>query len=358
MVTVTLSGLRDVVAVLPYQLGYHPRRSVVAAVLRGRRMGMVARADLVPERYLDDLLAAILAPLAREHPDGLLLVGYEEHAGEALPALRVLADGAGEIGIEVAEAVVVRGERMYAAFCREPCCPPEGWPVPGPADVPAVAAFVQAEVVPLPSREALDALVEPSATDDRAVEAAIETLRSRPTPRGRPGRAWGRVLSTADDAPDVATLPARDIAAAAHSLHDVAWRDGLIAWAAPGALPLSAIDRDVRRLLRRTVPQRGDALSAVTRVQARLFALCRRVPDSCPAEAAEVCALAAAVAWGGGHGAQSAAALERALRLRPEHRLAGLVDRMLGLAIGPSRVEEALAGEGGPSQEDPRFAAG
>ena len=59
MRTVTVSGPPDLIAVLPYQLGFHPRDCVVAVVLHGRRMGMVARADLVPDpAHVEDVVAA------------------------------------------------------------------------------------------------------------------------------------------------------------------------------------------------------------------------------------------------------------------------------------------------------------
>ncbi|MFL6153750.1 MAG: DUF4192 family protein, partial [Ornithinibacter sp.] len=42
---ITLRGPGDVVAILPYQLGYHPHDSVVVISLKGKRVGLVARAD-------------------------------------------------------------------------------------------------------------------------------------------------------------------------------------------------------------------------------------------------------------------------------------------------------------------------
>ena len=58
---ITLRGPGDVVAILPYQLGYHPRDSVVVISLRGRRVGLVARSRPPARRP---------RRRGRGHPDG------------------------------------------------------------------------------------------------------------------------------------------------------------------------------------------------------------------------------------------------------------------------------------------------
>jgi hypothetical protein len=65
----------------------------------------------------------------------------------------------------------------------------------------------------------------------------------------------------------------------------------------------------------------------------RLLALCRSVPDECPHEAAAVCTVAAHLAWVGGDGAIARAAVERALRLAPDYRLAQLLGRLVEVGL-------------------------
>ena len=43
---IRLGGPSDILAVLPYQLGFHPRDSLVVVSLHGTRMGLVQRIDL------------------------------------------------------------------------------------------------------------------------------------------------------------------------------------------------------------------------------------------------------------------------------------------------------------------------
>ena len=65
----------------------------------------------------------------------------------------------------------------------------------------------------------------------------------------------------------------------------------------------------------------------------RLLALCRGMPDESPGEAAAVCTVVAHVAWAGGDGTVARAAVERALRLVPDYRLATLLERLIDNGI-------------------------
>ena len=48
---IRLGGPSDILAVLPYQLGFHPRESLVVVSLHGTRMGLVQRIDLPPPEH-------------------------------------------------------------------------------------------------------------------------------------------------------------------------------------------------------------------------------------------------------------------------------------------------------------------
>ena len=78
----------------------------------------------------------------------------------------------------------------------------------------------------------------------------------------------------------------------------------------------------------------------------RVLALCRSVPDQCPDEAAAVCTVAAHVAWVGGDGAIARAAVDRAVRLAPDYRLARLLERLVdtGLRLPPVTGQGRHAG--------------
>jgi hypothetical protein len=507
---ITLRGPGDVLAVLPYQLGYHPTSCVVAVSLRGRSVGMVARTDLPPDEHVDSVVSALVEPLQRDGATSVILLGYEDVPDASQPALLALVARLEAAHVEVVDVVVVRDGRRYSPVCSEPCCPPEGIPLPDPADVPAVAEFVARGRAPLPSRSAVERIVGAEPELSRGVADAVALRWRMPRRRRRAAVAWRLVLrhesqwsagpaAVQDRADRTGSRPGwrpQVVADAAIGLADIAWRDGLVAWLAPGVLPLSAVDRDVVALMHTTLPAWGgmgsdkgwhgtaeegastrrgapgrarsapdrpssagagvgagagggrrppaaradDGFDAIVRhglagiedgltgsadgswggppddgcpemptddvdvtpgevvsrtsvedvdempvedvdgtpgevvggspgavhdprrgrtvpteatvgaderrvLLQRLLELCRAVPDECDAEAAAVCTVAAHLAWVEGDGAVARAAVDRALRLAPEYRLAQLLLRLVDAGVRLPRRDGGAEGE-------------
>ena len=158
---ITLRGPGDVVAILPYQLGYHPRDSAVVISLRGKRVGLVARTDLPPEEDVDEVVSTLMGPLVRDGATSVIVVGYEDDPDTSQPLLLALVEQLERAGIDVVDVAVVRDGRRYSPICSEPCCPPEGVALPDPADVPGVAEYVALGRSPLRSRGDVEGLVAP-----------------------------------------------------------------------------------------------------------------------------------------------------------------------------------------------------
>jgi hypothetical protein len=96
----------------------------------------------------------------------------------------------------------------------------------------------------------------------------------------------------------------------------------------------------------RTVPTEATVGADERRVLLqRLLELCRAVPDECDAEAAAVCTVAAHLAWVEGDGAVARAAVDRALRLAPEYRLAQLLLRLVDAGVRLPRRDGGAEGE-------------
>lgn len=385
---ITLRGPGDVLAVLPYQLGYHPRRCVVVVSLRGRSVGLVARTDLPPDDDVPAAVGPLLEPLRRDGATSVIAIGYEDEPDTCEPSLLALVQLIEAAAIEVVDVVVVRDGRRYSPVCSEPCCPPEGVPLPEPADVPAVAEFVARGRSPLASREAVDRLVAADPSRGREVADAVVARSRMPRRRRRAAVAWRLVLRHEAEHPEHPERtggpggPARPgapgrpeghagwrpqiVADAALGLCDIPWRDGLVAWLAPGVLPMSLVDRDVVALLHATLPTWGGMGShqppddhAGGDLQAsherrvllhRLLDLCRAVPDDCAAEAAAVCTVTAHVAWVEGDGAVARAAVDRALRLAPDYRLALLLVRLVDAGLRLPRRDGGVDGGGALSR--------
>lgn len=343
--TVSVHGPEELLAVLPYQLGYHPRRSVVAVALDGRRLHFVARVDIPPDRYVPQTVAALVGPLRREARGRVHLVGYEDVEGECDPLLLAVLEAVESGGTDVAEVLVVRDGRRYSPTCSGPCCPPGGVRLPPPEAVPAVAALVALGRAPLVDRAAVDRVVDPDPVRSVLVGPLLAGSRARPPRHGdrRSVRAWATLLApgaTARESP----VPPTVVADAVRALRDVRVRDALIGWLAPGVIPREELDPVVVARLERWLPRWGgmgdwraggaEPGDADT-VLARLLALCRDVPDACPDDAAAVCTTAAQVAWTHGDGALARAALERALRVDPGYRLARLLATLVDRGLRP-----------------------
>jgi hypothetical protein len=366
--TIHLSGPAEILTVLPYHLGFHPRECVVAMSLRGTRMGMVQRIDLPPPEHVGDAVAAMIAPLRQHTPQALLLVGFEEREGQSRPMLDQMTEACLANGIEVADRLVVRGGRWFDLDCLQSCCPPGGLPMPSPSEVPAVAEFVGREICPLPDRSALADLLEPnprppSSPPADVIRLADEWLQLRqeaadaewePEPGFGAGELhgfraselalWSLVLCDQDDAEPIHDLPPQDLAMLAISLTDVDLRDALIAWLCPGTLSPDLIDPILSGQMIRALPEppwlEGDVPGTAQvigrqRIERRLCELCAALPGEL---AVPALTMLATFTWWRGDGALTRIALDRALRTEPQYRLALLLERMVDLAIRPERA--------------------
>ena len=345
----------DVVAVLPYQLGYHPDDSLVVVALRDRAVVLVERVDLPTAQDAEEVSRVLLPPLLHEEPDAVLLVAYETREDDGRPGLDALRGLLVPAGLEVLDRIVVRDGRWFAVDCVAGCCPPAGSPVPAAADTPAVAEFVAVGVSPLPDRESLAELVAADPARTPSVEAALVErtgLWGRAARRGGLGRdahrfealsAWAVALGLRgateggpppDDGAVVHALRPDQVALLVDSLRDLALRDALVAWLCPGSLPPDCLSPDVLDAVRTCLgePARDDAPATGRRHLARLQHLVGAVPD---AHAAAPLTVLANLAWWLGDGALARTCLERALRASPGYRLARLLERMLDLGVRP-----------------------
>ncbi|MFC8502367.1 DUF4192 domain-containing protein [Pedococcus sp. NPDC057267] len=346
MEPIRLTSPSDVLALLPYQLGYHPHDAVVVVTVHGRTVGLVERIDIPPPQHMVEAADAMVGPLLSDLPDAAVLVGYESTPGASLPLLDQLRSGCRLAGIEVLDRVVVRDGRWYSPDCRDGCCPGDGRPVEEPAAHPGVAELVAMGVSPLPSRAALAGVV----TADPVIAPVVARALSRRRAAGlRPATGphgsvddrrawlvqWGEAVDVAEEAPEVQDTSPATVAELVLSLQDVELRDGLIARWCPDTLPLEALGAPLAHQLRTLLPDPAwavgeEAPAAGRRVLARLQWLARAVPDE---DAAPVLTVLASLAWWLGDGAVAREALDRALDARPDYRLARLLERMVDLGV-------------------------
>ncbi|MEO3939270.1 DUF4192 domain-containing protein [Dermatophilaceae bacterium Soc4.6] len=347
---IRLRSSEELLAVVPYLLGFHPQHSLVVLTLHADRLGLTARVDLPAEpqsvRGAAVLAQSLLPSLLREKPDTAVLLGYENTAGDSIPVLECLSQALASHGVDLKDRLIIRDGRWRSLDCPDPgCCPPAGSPVPLPIDAPAVAAeFVGAGVSPHQTRAALAAVLKAGA-QAHVVGRVLATPGAGDVPRSGPAVAalLARILGlTTPGCP----LSVEDAAAAVGVLRDVQVRDALVAWLTPGSIDRNAFGPAAQEVLAGLPhPSPGEAFSDVDRdgsgegnhvaanhhlVQDRLIRLCTMLPDE---HAAPALTVLGCLTWWRGDGALTRVALDRALRCEPEYRLAQLLEHMVDLGI-------------------------
>jgi hypothetical protein len=199
-----LRGPAELLALVPYLLGFHPASSLVAVALAGSRLLTIVRLDLLTAgdqradgRPTDDppgedtgdtprFLTAVqqTTQTLRAHgATGAILIGYggEEDVRRNVELVTTALSGA---RVPVLDALRVADGRYWSYQCTNPaCCPPAGTPFDPTLSV-AAAAATAAGLVALPDRDAVTARLAPVTGEARdrmaaATVAAAQYLRDR-----------------------------------------------------------------------------------------------------------------------------------------------------------------------------------
>jgi Domain of unknown function (DUF4192) len=320
----------DLLAIVPYLIGFHPVDSLVVVAMRGGQVVFAARGDLPGWRAsaaargsLADQLAGVVK---RQGCQTASVIGYgaPERVAAAVP---VACAALSRSGVEVLDALRVTAGRYFSLLCADPeCCPPDGTPFDVNASPLAAEAVFAGQVV-LPDRTALVRQVAPlggltresvrqatERAEDRLAELVVAQEGGRPAAAVlRAGKAAVREALTRGEAGDPLT-------------------DDEVAW-----LTLLLCDQPVRDFAwERTTPDEWQ-VALWTEV------LRRAEPDLAPAPAS----LLAFAAWRSGFGSLASVALERALGADPTYPMALLLDDMLRRGVPPSTLDDWPAVGGG-----------
>ena len=320
-----LHSVADVLAIVPYLIGFHPTDSIVVVALSGRRVVFAARGDLPPARSTAaqrrELAACFAGVVDRQDAAGIVLVGYGE-ADRVVPSVRAVGDALAATGLAILDEVRVAGDRYWCLLCDDPeCCPPEGIGF-DPVTSEVAAAATYAGQVALPDRAALARQVAP--LEGPATESM---RRATLLADGR----LERLLAAADES-DLLGAKALRIAGAdavhdamESSRHGGRLNDDEIAWLGLLLGHLSVRDHAWRNLTTDDW-QLSLWIDVVRRVQ--------------PDRVAPCASLLAFAAWRAGRGALAAVALDRALRAEPTYSMALLLDQAVRAGIPPSALDD------------------
>ncbi len=308
--TFTVRSETDVLALVPYTFGFHPRDSVVMLALTASGRPFHARIDLpstAQERAF--VVGQLLQPAVTNEAERVMLVAYTDDGRLAAGCLTAIADALAGRGIATLMALRADGGR----WCHVDEVGDHGEPTAYDVTTHALTSEGVLEgKVTYQSREELQGSL--AVTDGERARQVAAAHRALP-PLTRAQRAVlgseGRWLlhQVADHAARGEPFDAATAARVVRALDVPSLRD--LAWC---RMTRSAADRHVRLW----------------------SALVQGCPDGLVASPASVLAFAA---WLSGHGALAWCAVERALQADPGHTLGRLVSDMLDAALPPARWE-------------------
>ena len=301
----------DLLAVLPFLLGFHPEESVVTVLVRGGRVALTARVDL-PSLTQTRQLGRELAALAdRQRADELVLVTYSARPEPARTVLTRLVETLGE---PVSDAVYVDGQRWWSLLCTEGCCPAEGRPY----EIGSHPLAAEAVLAGLPVR---------------ATRAELQASLDGPDPaeHARLERRSQAVLAELGRLTPVAAAELMETTVRTAVL-------GAVDLDETGRLRLAALVTNLR------VRDRAWALIDREAVDQHLRLWSAVVQSAPPSLAAAPLCLLGLAGWIGGDGALLNCCAERVARIDPTYSLGGLLADISARAVPPTLWDEMRAG--------------
>jgi hypothetical protein len=308
---ITLRNEADLLALIPYTLGFVPEDSLVVVTLGRDTPPFHARIDLpdAPSE-LPGVVAPLVVAARRNAAANAMVVVYTDDECLAEEAADLLVDALSAAGVECLVALRADGRRWY----------PLGLDHLDPRSLVGVPYDTRDHE--LTSQAVLDGRV----TFRNRSELADSLAVTDPDEVEEVLVAHGGLEPLGEDTP-------RGLLAA-----EAAWLTGTVTRQLPGGAPLSPAE--VARVLRAVgwKEVRDVAWCAITRDQAAAHVrvwreLVRRSPEELVAPAAGLLAFAA---WLSGDGALAWCAVDRSLRADPDHTLGQLVAQALEGAVPPS----------------------
>ncbi len=318
---IRLRSPADLLAILPYLLGFHPTDSLVAVGFAGPTLIFLTRIDLPEPASAEstespqELLSHVADLIRRQGADHAVVIGYGE-LDAVDPLLCSASDVFARYGLPVGDVLRVTGARYWSYLCADTaCCPPEGVPFEVESSAVAATATV-AGLVALPNRQALESVVAPVTGEARA---AMRRATRRAVIR----------LDARLSGPDPETTRRALVAEGRRLLSEV-----INQYREDGQLPGDQTVAWLSVLLFFT-EVRDEAWyqldPAMLETDIALWTdLTRRIQPHLVAPAASVLGY---LAWRAGRGSLASVAIQRALQADPEYQLALLISNALRYGI-------------------------
>jgi Domain of unknown function (DUF4192) len=190
----------DLLAIIPYMVGFHPDESIVAVFIKSSRIVLTARMDLPPESAADELAGQIDYIAKRHGTHVLAIVAY---SAASLPTHRLLTRLMGRLSQhELTDVLYVGHGRWWSLTCAEDCCPLSGTPF-DLGSHPLSAAAVFAGLGTRANRQELAASISgPPEADLPRLQALADSLLADLEDFGDHGAA-ARLVDSASSDPGV-----------------------------------------------------------------------------------------------------------------------------------------------------------
>lgn len=312
---------RELLAYVPYRLGFHPEASVV--LLSMRRAGAVHQPGLITRTDLTDLadpfggplvMGALAAHLRDDGAEWVLVVAYDD-AGDWPRARAHVLDALGSFAWLSVWLVAGDGYRHDA--CADGCCPR---PLSDLEATEVGAAMVLDGVAVLPRRADLAVRAAPPSPDRAAAWAAYTAEVLQPAPPWRRAALWDAALRRA---PRQEPVPGADLGRLLASLTDRSVRDALLGRVldpAPAVTTGAYLTTGaVAAVLHGGEPPARPEVTAAQDVLVQVAAHAR------PGTAAPALGALAFLAWWAGDGARADVVARQCLDVDPAHGLARVV---------------------------------
>ncbi|MDP1720106.1 MAG: DUF4192 domain-containing protein [Candidatus Nanopelagicaceae bacterium] len=129
----TLTSPHDLLAAVPFLIGYHPTSSLVIVSLKDDAIGMAMRVDYPSsESISDDLYDSLIFHLVRERAEGALVVAYvPDDRSDGEEVLENIESAMVRASIPLRESLLIVNGRWRSVICTDSdCCPLEGRVLP------------------------------------------------------------------------------------------------------------------------------------------------------------------------------------------------------------------------------------
>jgi hypothetical protein len=327
-----LRSAADILAAVPYLLGFHPADSLVVLGLRGVRLVFHARLDLPPTGAARQDLQAMGGELAglftTQRVGEVILVGFGP-PGRADAPVKAVCDSMRDAGLGVVEALRADGGRFWSYRRPQAGSPSSGTPYRVDDSVIAATATV-AGCVAFADRETVVRSLDPP------TGAALEAIRAAGE------RAAGRVAGL-----DSVQLRSRGRAVVRAALERYAGSgrlgDDELAW----LTVLMAASIPLRDWAWRRLDVDPIGLEPYARMWTDVVRRCD--PALVPAPAV----LLAYTRWRQGDGVRASVAIDRALSADPGYVAARLLGEVLRRAIPPTSVPSLVSAHRGQRRRRP-----